>query len=218
MDRKDHLHFWGKAGGDRLGEPAWHPVPYHCLDAAAVADRLLIDTPGRLREITRLLGTSTANASRVLPALVALHDIGKFSGWFQRKSEQAYVRSAQEFLGPYQPAPSSWRDVDGYALSFEMDLAAHFAPAFDEWSCGDFVTLWRAIAGHRGQPANDIIPQALNPGFKKKSISAVEDFAREIGTLIGPFEAVEQPRERNLAAISWHLAGLTVLSVNWPPF
>lgn len=30
--------YWGKAKPDSSGGPAWHPLAYHCLDVAAVAD------------------------------------------------------------------------------------------------------------------------------------------------------------------------------------
>ena len=58
----DYLQFWGKAGGVRIGEPAWHPNAYHCLDVAASAEALLIASLRKLDMLARLLGTSPDNA------------------------------------------------------------------------------------------------------------------------------------------------------------
>lgn len=30
--------YWGKADPNYSSEPKWHPLVYHCLDVAAVAD------------------------------------------------------------------------------------------------------------------------------------------------------------------------------------
>ena len=57
-----YLQFWGKAGGVRIGEPAWHPNAYHCLDVAASAEALLIASLRKLDMLARLLGTSPDNA------------------------------------------------------------------------------------------------------------------------------------------------------------
>jgi Cas3, HD domain len=64
--KSSYLRFWGKAGGDQPSEPGWHPVAYHCLDVAAVADLLLFASPRKLARLTGLLGTSADNARRFL--------------------------------------------------------------------------------------------------------------------------------------------------------
>lgn len=80
-----YLQFWGKAGGGRTGEPAWHPNAYHSLDVAASAEALLLASPRKLELVARLLGTSPVNARRLIVCLIALHDIGKFASNFQKK-------------------------------------------------------------------------------------------------------------------------------------
>ncbi len=84
-----YMQFWGKAGGERPGEPGWHPLAYHALDVAAVADFLLRRQQRMSQGLARLLGTTPENARCLLVALVALHDVGKFSAAFQSKSEAA---------------------------------------------------------------------------------------------------------------------------------
>src|SRR5712671_8125926 len=85
-----YLAFWRKAGGVRPGAPAWHPLAYHSLDVAAVADVLLRANPRRLAAFAGLLGTTIDSARAFLVALIALHDLGKFAAPFQAKCESAY--------------------------------------------------------------------------------------------------------------------------------
>ena len=88
-----YLEFWGKAGGERPGEPESHPLAYHCLDVAAVADVLLRANPRRLAALSRWLGTTPDRARTFLVTLIALHDIGKFAAPFQAKCTDFYPTS-----------------------------------------------------------------------------------------------------------------------------
>src|ERR1700730_4472699 len=99
-DMKSYLHFWGKAAGERSNEPVWHPVAYHCLDVAAVADVLLQHNVRKLDAMARLLHTTPDNARRFLVCLISLHDIGKFSAAFQGKCTTAWPA---DVLGAYEP-------------------------------------------------------------------------------------------------------------------
>src|SRR5690606_25708950 len=112
-----YLNYWGKAGGALGGQPAWHPLAYHSLDVAAVAEVLLDQNPRRLGTLAALLGTSSENAQRFLVCLVALHDVGKFSRDFQAKCPELWAETAGPQLGdPAPPPPISRHDQDGYAV------------------------------------------------------------------------------------------------------
>jgi hypothetical protein len=111
----------------REGEPEWHPLAYHCLDVAAVADHLLARSPRKLAGIARLLGTSPGVARHFLVALIALHDVGKFSADFQGKSEKAWPENV---LGAWRDPRGRGRhdDIasamrDGLALGSEQVMA-----------------------------------------------------------------------------------------------
>ena len=103
------LNFWGKAGGVIGDERSWHPIAYHSLDVAAVADALLTVNRRKLGVMADLLGTSRYNAHRFLVCLIALHDVGKFSKHFQAKSPEARVLSVETHLGPWQLPKRKWR-------------------------------------------------------------------------------------------------------------
>ncbi len=101
---EDFLEFWGKASGAVEGEPNFHPVAYHNLDVAAAAAALLHANARHLIHMSQWLGTSPDNARRVIVALMALHDIGKFSETFQFKVPE---RWPEQLLGPPRFEPDS---------------------------------------------------------------------------------------------------------------
>src|SRR5215469_8238616 len=117
MNVSSLFEFWAKSGRD--GEPApMHSVPHHSLDVAASALVLLtgfrppMDVP-----------------AATLAALVALHDVGKFTRPFQAKVPELWPRS----LGPFVQPPPGFHDDAGYALLCGA-LAQYVAPLFAD--CG----------------------------------------------------------------------------------
>jgi CRISPR-associated endonuclease Cas3-HD len=108
------LTFWGKAQPREGAVTIWHPVAYHLLDVAAVADAILAVRPLALARAASLLGLEPAQARRLLVALIALHDLGKFGRGFQVKRPDLWPAA----LGPCRPdrVASTAHTVDGYAL------------------------------------------------------------------------------------------------------
>jgi CRISPR-associated endonuclease/helicase Cas3 len=206
-DLPTYLRFWGKASpGLRTGEARSHPVAYHGLDVAAVADVLLRSNLRRLHALARLLATSPDNARRLLVSLIALHDVGKFSAFFQAKSEEAWPA---DILGHYRAFPNVRHDELGAALRELLDLKALFAPALGPWSPGDLRDLWNAVAGHHGQPR----PGQDVRGMTTVCTEAARAFCSEATDLLGPREEIPQPAElRDLAVLTWAVAGLTVIA------
>jgi CRISPR-associated endonuclease/helicase Cas3 len=79
-----HLMYWGKARPWEGAAP-YHPAAYHSLDVAACA-RVLLCRNTLLRErLCDLLRLDAKQCVPLLTALMALHDIGKFSRPFQAK-------------------------------------------------------------------------------------------------------------------------------------
>ena len=210
-----YLNFWGKAGGVIGEEPSWHPVAYHSLDVAAVADALLAANPRKLVVIARLLDTSPENARRLIVCLIALHDVGKFSKHFQAKSPEAWLLSVESILGPcHQPPLGSGRhDADGYDMRDPLALRKLMQPATVEWHNSDFNSLWAAITGHHGQPRNDDSrTTSLIAGLAQPCLTAAIGFCQEVRALFGALEELPEPRERDLKVLSWLVCGLTVVS------
>ena len=215
MSQLAYLSFWGKAGGAICDEPLWHPVAYHSLDVAAVADALLTVNPRKLGVMADLLGTSPHNARRFLVCLIALHDVGKFSKFFQAKNPEAWALSIETHLGPCpQPPKGSGRhDADAYLMRDGIELRASLKPATRDWSNGDFNTIWAAITGHHGQPRNDNgAPTDHIPGIMPKCMDAAKLFSCDVCALFQPLDRLPLPDERSLSVLSWLVCGLTVVS------
>ena len=82
--------YWGKADTAYDGEPGWHPLVWHSLEVAAVAEALLARRPFLLRTLAESLGCSCQIASRLAVLLIGLHDLGKLADNFQRKRPDLY--------------------------------------------------------------------------------------------------------------------------------
>ncbi|MEO1711497.1 MAG: CRISPR-associated endonuclease Cas3'', partial [Pseudomonadota bacterium] len=205
-------NFWGKALGSRLAEPTWHPLAYHSLDVAAVADQLLQRDRNRLARIAECLGTEPDNARRFLIALIAMHDVGKFSPWFQAKSEEAWVETLGRLVLSYACPPASRHDADGFALCDELALKDLTDPATTGWSNNDFSAVWAAIAGHHGKPVSE--NDALLDAFEDEPIclDAARAFWTDVRALFDPLAPMARPSLDARSVLSWHVASVTVVA------
>ena len=207
---RTYLEFWGKARPSIPDGLSWHPIAYHCLDVAAVADTLLAISPRRLAVIAGLLQISPAHAKQIILCLIALHDIGKFTACFQSKSEETWPTAV---LGPYLAQAGGCHDEDGYAMGGFLEFRKLLSPAFSDWERSEVFTLWAAITGHHGQPATGNGPDAeIIPGFRTVERLAAREFAEDIAALFGPYSPIPEPNLKKLAIASWAIAGLTVIS------
>lgn len=88
-----YYRYWGKAKPDAEGAgPAYHLLPFHCLDVAAVADVWLYRSNSLRRRFTDITGLSNERTRAWLLFFIALHDYGKFDLRFQRKAGEAWKR------------------------------------------------------------------------------------------------------------------------------
>ncbi|MCW3476877.1 CRISPR-associated helicase Cas3' [Limobrevibacterium gyesilva] len=196
-DRQDpYLAFWGKTRRRDDGSPGWHPAAYHSLDVAAVASVLL-----------REHGVPRVNPEfhALLLALVAWHDIGKFTRTFQCKA-QAFWPTV---LGRFQPvAAPHGHDTAGYGL-LTGPLEDVAAPLLEGW--GNFRHgMLRAVCGHHGRPPGsiDAVPaeEACNV-----CLGAARLFAADAARVVGGHH-VRFPGRAVAPGLIWQLAGLAVLS------
>ena len=130
------FEFWGKSDPTDDGM-SMHSVPHHCLDVAAAAAALLPIFPPPVK----------VPAASVI-ALIALHDVGKFSRTFQAKVPELWPAS----LGPFQDPPAGYpHDQTGFAM-LSGQLSGLLDPLFANWSTAARQPLLRAVAGHHGRP------------------------------------------------------------------
>lgn len=80
---QSYYRYWGKARSDDETGPAYHLLPYHCLDVAAVGKILLEKNLFLLKRLFRLSRIEKNTLKTILVFFLALHDLGKFSESFQ---------------------------------------------------------------------------------------------------------------------------------------
>lgn len=90
-----HHLIWAKRlrrpPGDDPSSPPYHPLIYHCIDVAAVAELLWEEVlkPHFKGEVSRELGLEPDLAGKCLAFLAGLHDIGKATPVFQGQWREA---------------------------------------------------------------------------------------------------------------------------------
>jgi CRISPR-associated endonuclease/helicase Cas3 len=191
------LEFWGKSD-PADGTMAAHSVAHHCLDVAAAAAALLAIYPPPVEV-----------PAATISALVALHDVGKFSRTFQAKVPTLWPRS----LGPFEQPPASYpHDQTGYML-LAGPLSDCLDPLFANWSRAARQPLLRAIAGHHGRPpavqfGGDVLPDSV---VCRACLDAASSFVHSVLALFSP-AALPRMNARERQALAWWFAGFTVVA------
>ena len=178
---QSYLVFWGK--GRPSGDVPMHPAAYHCLDVAACAQVLLERLPHLRGRLELLLGASSA--SSLVVALIALHDVGKWSRQFQAQARSPELWPAA--LGDIATAPTAPRhDEAGLAL-WRNHLHTLTPGGLD------LLPLARAVFGHHRTPVAEQ-PHRLSALFGRHGLRCAEDFARDAIALLLPAPWRFRPR------------------------
>ena len=205
------LSFWGKAQplAPERG-PQWHPLPYHCLDVAAVGEALLYRHHGLRQSLSGLLGLPSQDFIPVLCFLLCLHDIGKFAKKFQAKVPVLYRNS---FSDDPSRVPSRYDHSAGGLRLFDADDNLFQLPS------GPSRRVWRAlvsaVVGHHGappQPVNGESLVTLRPDFGKAGIEAAGTFIQEARDLFALPETLPPLERECVRRASFALAGHAVLA------
>jgi CRISPR-associated endonuclease/helicase Cas3 len=212
---KTYLSFWGKAARVEDGSSLatrWHPAAFHMLDVAAVAHAWLAQNKPKIPGLPNI-GEA---AWPTLAALIALHDIGKFSRPFQAKLEERWPPS----LGLYAKHDAPRHDTAGFGLLKETKFSRMLGRIFGSLEPFDKDYLLRAVCGHHGSPP---LEEMSSHAYCEVSRAAAAAFIVDIFALLNPAPLPEMA-EDEVTALSWWLAGLTVLadwigsSEEWFPY
>lgn len=232
--RGEFFRYWGKAQAADQAAP-FHLLPFHALDVAAVARTLLKRDQTFLPRIAKLASCEAASLAQVLPFLVALHDLGKFSEPFQdmRPDLVTALNGAAR-----RPIASSLRhDSLGYLLWRSWVSRSERHPSESalagklhqiEGRCGAFndrdttfaLQSWMAaILGHHGRPPEEkALPAEVFRGQPNLAASRRDAayFALQVHELLqpGPLIATTPDRdelESHLKRASWWIAGFAIL-------
>jgi CRISPR-associated endonuclease/helicase Cas3 len=225
-----YYYYWGKAAGSSGEDPLqYHLLVYHCLDVAAVGRTLLMKDHFLCEKIISptLQPNNDAEKNRALDIiahLLALHDIGKFSGRFQNLRpdimEKLQGRTCETEYTVYHD--------DMGRLLFEGDLwkrawsenwfGLNLSANQFEWR--DALRPWVfAVTGHHGKPPekpknNLTLSMLFDSRERNSAIAFVEESAglflkRSSPPVMLDFSAATLTE---FCRTSWLLAGLAVLS------
>ena len=225
-----YLSVWAKTSGLPDG-PRWHPLPYHLLDVAAVAERLL-HGDRLLADLSARQGVAPGDLARFVLLLVALHDIGKANVVFQSQVPEFAKRLAAAGFGRCGERPH--KRPHGSVTAWMLDARPEpgtVAAVLHAAAPGMLTGKRRAaiidpIAGHHGRPVK---PMGLDGNLGKLNApfeAAAGALAADLAAL---FEVAPLPQtflrgaDRDVAAFSWMLAALTPVAdwigsnQNWFP-
>lgn len=212
-------HFWGKAhpeGKDPV--VVVHPLVYHSLDVAAVAQVFLQKSPVLLSRIAHLLDLTSEEALRWVTLLTAWHDMGKWSLGFQSASPEAC-----KAMGIEVPSVHQKRRHDDVGQEAVQQIVC---PALG-WSEEDS-DLFRPATGHHGYPPGlstlDPSVDPISRYYPNPVQTAMIQWCRESLSLLWGATHPPQTDPRAYTAVSWLLSGVVVLSdwmgsdQNWFPY
>jgi CRISPR-associated endonuclease/helicase Cas3 len=220
--------YWGKLSvqPNPIGvESPYHLLVFHSLDVAAVCYELLTDRYSLVHDFANLLEVSQKEFRQLFVFIVVLHDLGKFASAFQGLAPSHF---------PNLKIPTSRKEYDGarfrhdrlgayfwWEISNTNPLALAEYEHLSERERGRVNDVLRILMecslGHHGQPVNhDEIKKIKRSFAKQHNLDAATAFTKEMVTLFKPSLPVSfcQKKEwrTRLEQISWHLAGLAVLS------
>lgn len=216
-----YLALWAKTS-DLADGPRVHPLAYHLLDVAAVAE-ILIGRSRFLRDFAGKHGLDPATLRRFVLLLVALHDVGKASAHFQWRPTAADddIRPRLAAGGFGAPRPLAAARHDEITLTYLTaadedsrqiaDLAAAFAPGLDTHAIG---LLAQAVAGHHGRPVRPAKIENRDATANAPFLDAGGALARDLAALfkVSHLPAGWLESDRDCAAFSWFLSALTPVS------
>ena len=206
----DSICFWGKARPQRPDGPAWHPLPFHSLDVAAVGATVLSRDRCLATRMAELLGLPRDTAIPLLCLLLGLHDVGKFAKLFQKKVPARF--------------PDCFGD-DPAGLPDGYDHGAGGLNLFD--ACPEALGLQgsphlralrplvSAVAGHHGAPPEPASGDGLTVvrrEFGRAGIEAVRAFAQQALDLLPWPTGLSALDRRRARPASYAVAGLAVLA------
>lgn len=199
--------YWAKARPADGIASAWHPLPYHSLDVAAVAGAMLRARPLLLDTGARLLSLPPDVTLRLVQGLVALHDIGKMAAAFQMK-----VPQLARWGRPAHPAGARLRHGEAGLLLWEAELGPRLSRELGGLTPHVLKPLAEAVFGHHGRPVVVPDPDGL------RRVYTADELLDSVALGIELFryfvaEPVALDRGRgDLKRASWWLAGVTTLA------
>lgn len=222
-DTRLYYQYWGKAKPEADDGPAYHLLPYHCLDVAAVGWTLLEKNPNLLERFAKLCGIEKQVLKPVLIFFLALHDLGKFSESFQNIIP-GLLEKLQGITNSKKQAYSkrtSGHDSIGYliwkASVFKQVMDHYRVDAAEDWR--DLLNWFmEASNGHHGLPVKQE-GKHVNDFYSENDKQAVAEFTEDCFQILSIkelFDNIDLDNSydelyKNLPQASWLFTGFYVL-------
>lgn len=228
---ENYFHYWGKAAPltDSTNQRSYHLLAYHCLDVAAVGQRILLQDPKLLRKIipSDVFKDEPEREQwcvGIITFLLAHHDVGKFSDRFQNfipdlmKELKSYthdhrcaVRHTE--MGQFFFDKVLWKTIwaqNWFGLDTQEDIT--------DWK--DIWGMWiSAVTGHHGYPPrkSEYSDYLISDLFENENQESALQFSKECAKLFlvkrdSPIPLHYNQLLSSFGRTSWLLAGLAVLS------
>ena len=178
-------------------------------------EAILAARPLARRRAARLLRLPEPEACRLLVALAALHDLGKFAPAFQAKVPEMWP---SRVLGPLDQARllQGGHTADGYELWTDEvgGIGAWATERLWPGAEGALHAITPAIFGHHGRPALRA-PGGVRQRFGRPALATARECATALLDLLAPRPLETAPPDRWDARIaSWWIAGL-MTTADW---
>jgi CRISPR-associated endonuclease/helicase Cas3 len=211
-----YYRYWGKAKPDAdSGGPAYHLLPYHCLDVAAMGWFLLSPEKPLCQQVAKQLQVQPEWLRVFFVFCLALHDLGKFARAFQGQKPGL----SPELVKPNPRMTYSERhDSLGYCLwrdVLQKNLADLLSNNEDSLEWLTQIDPWfEIVTGHHGMPPKNTI--RTDNYFEADDEQASLCFMQEtIALFLNNFDfqpLLNKTLTKRLKPISWQLAGIAVLA------
>ena len=166
------LDEWAKKADKKTGKQNWeykqadyaayHLLPYHCLDVAAVANQWWLHSSSLRHQFTQAMQVDENTAYAWLIFFIALHDLGKLDIRFQMKASKA-IRQLQlenylSIKAKYDPKTKYDHGSSGYDW-FKEEVSDYGFDCLNENEAMDWM---QKVAGHHGRiPENDPVAKPV---------------------------------------------------------
>ena len=171
MQKDNILKLWGKADKDEAGTVIWHPLAYHMLDVAAVAEVWLKEDSNLFDLFSQLATIPCKSLIPILALSTALHDVGKATVGFQNKIPDLAKdfgledTSAQNIKFDHGILGIHWIEDMREEESEYSYLSKKYSILNDE----SFLSLWKAACWHHGNIIKYSDSEKYSNGFKEKN-------------------------------------------------
>ncbi len=231
----EHFYIWAKSDhsshADNVDKNVtYHPLAYHMLDVAAVAERVIAADARRIERLSEQLGADADDVARVSLWLAAMHDIGKASAAFQLKNQHLW-RDDIFGAGPSEPCLAAHGSVTGWYLHHDNEEFPDAPPSMAKILRGttglstfSARALIDAVAGHHGRPVTSfatsrtgaaVPPRKIGPLKLRLAARALAQDLAELFEVSNTQDNQNQTKTWNdhaLISYSWWLATLIPFS------